>query len=227
MSPARQRWPESVLMLVTDRKRCGERSLPEVVEAAIEGGVNVVQLRERDLPAGELLKLARQLRGVCGTRALLLINDRVDVAILSGADGVHLGENGLPVAAVRQMLPPSMLVGRSAHSKNSARQADLDGADYLVVGTIFPSPSHPDAEPAGEELLRDVSTRTQVPVIAIGGVTAENAASCFAAGASGIAVVSAILGSDDPRAAAQRLAPTLPETAPEPAASPTEEEELG
>src|SRR5690349_15976367 len=133
-------FPRRVLMLVTDRTQCGNRSLPQVVADAIDGGVNAIQLREKDLPAGELLALARQLRGVCGHRALLLINDRVDVALLSGADGVHLGETGLPVAAVRQLLPPSMRVGRSVHSVNAARQAELDGADYLLVGTLFPSP---------------------------------------------------------------------------------------
>src|SRR4051812_44805392 len=90
-------WPQKVVMLVTDRKQCRGRSLAESVAEAIEGGVNAVQLREKDLPAGELLQLARQLRGVCGHRALLLVNDRLDVALLSGADGVHLGSNGLPV----------------------------------------------------------------------------------------------------------------------------------
>src|SRR3712207_5669331 len=100
-SAGNRRWPRQVLMLVTDRKQCGSRPLPDVVAAAIEGGANVVHLREKDLPAGELLALARQLRGVCGARALLLVNDRVDVALMSGADGVHLGEDSLPVAPVR------------------------------------------------------------------------------------------------------------------------------
>src|SRR5687768_3182346 len=90
-------WPDKVLMLVTDRMRCGDRSLVQVVAAAIEGGVNAVQLRDKDLPADELLFLARQLRGVCGERALFFVNDRVDIALLSGADGVQLGEHALPV----------------------------------------------------------------------------------------------------------------------------------
>lgn len=210
-----RRWPERVLMLVTDRSQCGDRSLPEVVAEAIEGGVNVVQLREKDLPAGELVALARQLRGVCGHQALLLINDRVDVAMLSGADGVHLPENGLPTAAVRKLLPPSFRIGRSVHTINAARQAEQDGADYLLIGTIFASPSHPGQTPGGPELVRGVVRRVQLPVVAIGGVTAENVEQCWNAGASGVAVISSILGAEDPRAAAERLRPAVEAEVPE------------
>jgi thiamine-phosphate pyrophosphorylase len=200
-----EKWPAQVLMLVTDRTRCPD--LPTAVAAAIEGGVNVVQLRERDLPAGELLALARHLRGICGHQALLLVNDRVDVALLAGADGVHLGGTGLPVSAVRGLLPPSFLVGRSIHSVNEARQAEQDGADYVVAGTIFPSTSHPDLTPTGAALLTNLKARLTIPVVAIGGVTAENAAECRAAGAAGIAAISALLDTDDPTAAARAFAP--------------------
>jgi thiamine-phosphate diphosphorylase len=203
----RRKWPGHVLMLVTDRRQCGDRSLPEVVSEAIEGGVNAVQLREKDLPAGELLALARQIRGVCGPHVLFLVNERVDVALMCGADGVHLGEKSLPVAPVRQLLPPSMLVGRSTHSVNGARQAELDGADYLVLGTVFPSASHPEGAPVGIDMLRDVTHRVGVPVVAIGGISAENAAECREAGAAGVAVISAILRAEDPRKAAESLAP--------------------
>jgi thiamine-phosphate diphosphorylase len=207
----RDRWPRRPLMLVTDRRRSGDRPLAAVVDEAIEGGVNIVQLREKDLPAGELLTLARQLRGVCGHRALLFVNDRLDVALLSGADGVHLGEESLPVAAVRRLIPATMFVGRSVHTVNAARQAELDGADYLVAGTIFASPSHPSVVPAGIELLQRITARVSVPVLAIGGVNAENAEECRAAGASGVAVISAVLRAEDPRLAAERLRPAGPE----------------
>lgn len=206
-----RRWTRPALMLVTDRKQCADRSLVDVVEQAIEGGVNLVQLREKDLPAGELLALARQLRGICSHRALFLVNDRVDVAMLSGADGVHLSSTGLPVAAVRQLVPGSMLVGRSVHSVNEARQAELDGADYVVAGTIFRTPSHPEAVPAGDELLRNMVSRLSIPVIAIGGINAENAAVCWNAGVSGVAVVSALLGAENPQRAAEQLVPPAPE----------------
>jgi thiamine-phosphate pyrophosphorylase len=194
-------------MLVTDRKRCGNRALTQVVAEAIDGGVNAVQLREKDLPAGELLQLARQLRGVCGQRARLLVNDRVDVALLCGADGIHLGEDGLPVAAARQLLPASMRVGRSVHSVNAARQAELDGADYVLAGTIFPSPSHPDVPPAGVQLLQNTIQRLTIPVLAIGGITAANVAECWKAGVGGVAVASAVLRAENPCLAAERLAP--------------------
>src|SRR5688500_15398852 len=126
-----RQWPRETLMLLANPDRCGDRPLAEVVEQAIDGGVNAVQLRAKHLPSGELLSLARQLRGVCGPRALLIVNDRIDVALLSGADGVHLGEASIPVAAARKILPPSMFVGRSIHAVNPARQAELDGADYV------------------------------------------------------------------------------------------------
>ena len=195
-------WPERVLMLVTDRRQAGDRSLPQIVAAAIEGGVNAVQLREKDLPADELLALARQLRGVCGERALLFINDRVDIALLCGADGVQLGLHGLPVAAVRTLLPASMRVGRSIHSVDAARAAEQDGADFLIAGTVYSTPSHPDAAVVGSEWLRSLTSKVNLPVIAIGGVTAERAAECVAAGAAGVAVVSSLMASMQPQTAA-------------------------
>lgn len=200
-------------MLVANPAQCGERSLPEIVAEAIQGGVNVVQLRARHLPAAELLELARRLRGVCGPDAHLIINDRLDVAMLSGADGVHLGETSLPVAAVRRFLPPSMFVGRSVHSVNAARQAELDGADYILIGTLFESPSHPDAAPAGVELLENVRSRVTIPVIGIGGIQPGNVEQCWSAGAAGVAVQSAIVRAENPREAAGRLAPPAEEAA--------------
>ena len=198
-------------MLVTDRKQCGDRPLTEVVAEAVDGGVNIVQLREKDLPSGELLALARQLRGICGHRALLIINERLDVALLSGADGVQLGEESLPVAAARQFLPASMLVGRSVHAVNTARQAELDGADFVVAGTVFSSPSHADVVPGGVELIANLSKRLTLPVVAIGGINAENVDECWRAGASGVAVISAILRAENPRQEAERILPTVPE----------------
>lgn len=209
--PRGRRWPERVLMLTTDLQLCGEKSLPDAVGEAIEGGVNVVQLREKAMPPGALLTLARQLRGICAGRALLVINDRVDVALLCGADGVHLGEQGLPVATVRQFLPASMVVGRSVHSVGAARQAELDGADYVIAGPVYPSRSHPDAEPVGTGFLGEVTSRLTIPVVAIGGIDADNVRECVAAGASGAAVISSILAAGDLRAAAALLSAAIEE----------------
>jgi len=199
------------LCLITDRRQCGGSELEAVVEAAIEGGVNVVQLREKDLPAGEMFSLGMRLREVTRGKALLLINDRVDVAQACGADGVHLPENGLPTSIARWVMGRNALVGRSAHSVEAAARAGRDGADLVQLGTIFDSPSKPDSTPAGSELLREVADAVSVPVLAVGGVTPENAAEAIAAGASGVAVISAICRADDPKAAAKALVEAMTE----------------
>jgi thiamine-phosphate pyrophosphorylase len=199
------------LCLITDRHQCGETELEAVVEAAIEGGVNVVQLREKDLSAGELFSLGMRLREVTRGKALLLINDRVDVAQACGADGVHLPENGLPTSIARWVMGRHALVGRSVHGVEAAAQAEKDGADLVQLGTIFASPSKPDSPPVGPELLREVADAVSIPVLAVGGVTLENAAEAIAAGAAGAAVISAICGAHDPKAAAKALVEAMTE----------------
>jgi len=199
------------LCLVTDRHRCEGIALDVVVEAAVEGGVNVVQLREKDLPAGELFSLGMRLREVTRGKALLLINDRVDVAQACGADGVHLPENGLPTPIARWVMGRNAIVGRSVHSVEAAAQAERDGADLVQLGTIFVSPSKPDSPPAGSALLREAADAISIPVLAVGGVTPENAGEAIAAGASGVAVISAICGADDPKAAAEALVEAMTE----------------
>jgi len=199
------------LCLIIDCHRCGATELEAVVKAAIEGGVNVVQLREKDLPAGELFSLGIRLREVTRGKALFLINDRVDVAQACGADGVHLPENGLPTSIARWVMGRNALVGCSVHSVEAAAQAERDGADLVQFGTIFVSPSKPDSPPVGPELLREVADAVSVPVLAVGGVTPEKAAEVIAAGAGGAAVISAICGADDPKAAAKSLVEAMTE----------------
>jgi len=199
------------LCLITDRHQCGETELEAVVEAAIEGGVNVVQLREKDLSAGELFSLGMRLREVTRGKALFLINDRVDVAQACGADGVHLPENGLPTPIARWVMGRNALVGCSVRSAEAAAQAEKDGVDLVQLGTIFASPSKPDSPPAGPEFLREVADAVSVPVLAVGGVTPQNAAEAIAAGASGAAVISAICGADDPKGAAKALIEAMTE----------------
>ena len=190
------------LCLVTDRGRVASGDLVGMARAAVDGGAGMVQLREKDLPAGELLELARKLRGVTGGRALLVVNDRVDIALLSGADGVQLGENGLDVDSARRLVGPDMVIGRSVHSVEGAVKAESDGADFLVLGTIFETASHPGADTGGLELVREVTRGVGVPVIGIGGITASNAAGLVEAGAAGAAVITAVSMAADPRAAA-------------------------
>ena len=194
------------LCLVTDRRRLAVgRRLEDVFERAVEGGATMVQLREKDLPAAEMLALACRLRDVTRGRALLFINDRVDVALACEADGVQLGEQGLPVEAARRASGGGLLLGRSVHSVERAAAAEAEGVDMVVVGTIFASASHPRASVGGVELLKRVSDRVRVPALAIGGVTSANVSSVIAAGASGAAVIGDMVASDDPERAARAL----------------------
>ena len=194
-----------ILCLVTDRMRSRGRALDEVVAMALDGGATMVQLREKDLAAGELLEIARRLRAITAGKALLFVNDRVDVALAAGADGVHLGETSMSVEAVRQVFEGRLLVGRSVHSADGGAQAESDGADLLIAGTVFPSRSHVDGSPGGVRLIEELRRLVTVPVLAIGGISVANAESVIEAGASGAAVVSAVSESDDPAAASRGL----------------------
>jgi thiamine-phosphate pyrophosphorylase len=164
-----------------------------------------VQLREKDLPGGRLLELAEALKQAIGDSALLIVNERVDVATAVGANGVQLGEEALPVAMARDMLGPEALIGRSVHSLDGAARAAQEGADFLVVGTIYATRSHPGEEPAGADLIRRIATACSVPLIGIGGINPSNMHEVIQAGASGAAVITSILASSDPRQAAQKL----------------------
>ena len=190
-----------MLCLVTDRRRCGGRALEAVVEAAVDGGVDIVQLREKDMAAGPLLDLALRLRRITAPRARLFVNDRVDVALAAGADGVQLGEDGIPVETARS-LAGDILIGRSAHSVESALDAGRAGADVVVFGTVFATASHPHVQPGGVGPLAELSRHGGAPFLGIGGITAENVGAVVEAGASGAAVITAITESPDPGEAA-------------------------
>ena len=196
--------PYPGLCLVTDRGVCPADELGGRVSAAIAGGVDMVQLRDKDLPGGALLDLARQLRGVCYGRALLLVNERADVALAGGADGVQLGERAMPTEPVRSLLGVDGLIGRSVHSVAGAIEAG--GADFLLVGTMFASRSHPGEEPSGPGLLNRIKAAgVNAPLLAIGGITESNVADVMRAGADGAAVISSVLGAADPESAARNL----------------------
>lgn len=194
------------LCLVTDRLRCGEHTLEDVVAQAVEGGAGMVQLRERDLPADALLELAKRIREITRGRALLFVNDSVDVALAVGADGVQLPESGLTVKAVRRVAGDRLLIGRSVHDVDGAVAAEADGADLLIAGAIYATASHPGRTPQGTRLLDEMSESVGIPYLGIGGITAENAGAVIEAGASGVAVITALTESDDPRLAAHELA---------------------
>jgi thiamine-phosphate pyrophosphorylase len=191
------------LLLITDPRP----DLAARVEAAIRGGVDVVQLREKRTEAEGVLSLAEELREVCAHGgALFTVNDDVGLARDSRADGVHLGQEDGPVALAREELGPEAVVGRSAGTVAEAREAFREGADYLGVGTVFATPTKPDADVAGLALVEEVAREgPPLPWFAIGGITAETAREVAAAGAPGFAVVRAILDAEDPEAAASEL----------------------
>ena len=175
------------------------------IEEAVAGGVNMVQLREKDLPGAHLLDLAQHLRQVTQGSALFIVNERLDVAIACGADGVQLGEESIPVKAARAVAGENMLVGRSVHSMNGSTVAEDQGADFLVVGTIFASRSHGGAEPSGPELLTKIASQVSLPLLGIGGINVSNVAQVIESGASGAALISGILSSENPRQAARDM----------------------
>ena len=187
------------LYLVTDRA-IARRPLAEVVEECLDAGLRAVQLREKDLAVPDLLGLAVSLREVTGRRgARLLINDRADVALAAGADGVQRTHLSLPVEVLRRIGPPPFLIGASAHAEAEARQAAAEGADFVVFGPIYDTPSKRQyGAPQGLQALRQVVAAVDRPVIAIGGITPGRVREVLAAGAVGAAVISAILGVDRP-----------------------------
>ena len=199
------RLPYPALCLVTDRNRCNGRNIEEVVADAVEGGAGIVQLREKDLPASALYALALRLKSVVKDKALLFVNDRVDVAVAAGADGVQLGENALPLDAARRIAGDGFLLGRSVHSVEGALEAQARGANLLTLGTIFPTASHPGARAGGLGLVREVAAAVDVPLLGIGGIDASNVGQVVAGGAAGAAVITAITTATNPAAAASSL----------------------
>jgi thiamine-phosphate pyrophosphorylase len=195
------------LYLVTDRGLCGGRSLEEVVELAVQGGVACVQLREKELSTRAFVELAVALKALLAPSGVpLIINDRVDVALAAGAEGVHVGQEDMPCAMVRRLLGPRAIIGLSVETWEDVERArDLD-VDYLGVSPVFPTPTKTDTKAAwGLEGIRRIRARVRQPLVAIGGLNAGNAAAAVRAGADAIAVVSAICASADPRQAARDL----------------------
>lgn len=202
-----KRTPDYSVYLVTDRALAGGRSLDSVVRAALDGGAGVVQIREKNLSsrafyetALEIVRLARPMG-----RAVI-VNDRLDIAMACGADGVHLGQMDLPCGEARRLGGCGFIVGVSVGTEAEAVAAERAGADYLGISPVFATPTKPDApEPAGLAGLRRIRRAVRLPLVAIGGIHAGNAADAVRAGADGVAVVSAVMAASDPRAAAAVL----------------------
>jgi thiamine-phosphate pyrophosphorylase len=193
-----------LLLLVTDRTRYGDRSLEDVFVAALAGGVNMIELREPDLSARDLLGEAERLRRMALGGVPLVVYDRVDVAVAIRADAVHLSHDGLPISAAKQV-GRGILVGKTVTSVAEAVAAEQAGADYLVVEPLFFSHYLQERAPLGATLVRRIKAKVHIPILAGGGITAGNAHQVIAAGADGISVVTEIVDAPETRLAARYL----------------------
>ncbi len=180
-----------------------KRPWQEAARLAIEGGADCLQLREKNLSSRELLWRARELVSICREGgAVSIINDRPDIAILAAADGVHVGQDDACATDVRRIIGPDKIIGVSTHRIEQARQALLDGADYIGVGPVFPSTTKPQEHLAGLEYAREVKAELTIPAIAISGINAQNLPRLLETGINAVAVSSSVLSADDPKAAA-------------------------
>lgn len=194
------------LYAITDRGCLRGRDLAQQVEAAITGGVTCIQLREKDMSYGELVREAAALKKVCAAHGVpLIINDDWKAAVESGADGVHVGIEDAPVAEIRKAAGRDFIIGATAKTVEQAKAAEAAGADYLGVGAVFPSPTKTNAVRITPEQLRSICAAVSIPAAAIGGITRENLSEIAGCGQAGIAVVSAVFAPDDVKAAAEEL----------------------
>ena len=196
------------LYVIIDPDGCGGRDPVEVARLALEGGASVLQWRDKRREKGDQLAQARAVRELCARHgALFIVNDHADLALATGADGVHLGQRDLPVEAVRPFVPPGFIIGVSTNDAAEARLAEAHGASHVAVGSVFRTASkEPErTRAASPERVREVKSAVGVPVVAIGGINASNIEQALAAGADAVAVISAVCSAADPRAAAAEL----------------------
>lgn len=200
-------WPRFDLFVITDPDLARGRSHTEMARAALEGGADAVQLRDKSASAYNLCLWAREIQPQARKfGALFVVNDRVDVAMIAGAEGAHIGPQDLPVREARKLLPKPAILGVSAGDKLLAKKAERAGADYLGVGPVFPTTTKPDDRPAlGLDGLARIIKAVNIPVVAIGGINHENVSGVIAAGAAGAAVISAVATAEDMASAARAL----------------------
>ena len=194
------------LYAITDRNSLKGRDLAGQVELALQGGVTCVQLREKDMDTEALAETAKPLVEICHRYgAPLIINDNYKAALMSGADGVHVGIEDAPVAEIRRIAGEDFIIGATAKTVGQARAAEKAGADYLGVGAVFPSPTKTNAIRITPEQLHEIASSVRIPIAAIGGITAENVSEIKGCGYRGIAAVSAVFAEEDVKAAAELL----------------------
>ena len=196
----------SPLYVILDPEVSRGRDSASMLEAVLAGGCRLVQLRDKRTPLADLYPLAAALSARCREAgALFVVNDRADLALAVGAGGLHVGQDDLPAAAARRLLPAGMVLGVSTHGAEQARRALADGADYVAVGSIFPTGTKTGFHLVGVEMVRKLRAEIPVPLVGIGGITADNAAGVVTAGADAVAVISAVCAAADPEAATREL----------------------
>jgi len=195
------------LYLVTDDKYLEGKNILQMLNLATEGGVTAIQLRLKEKSDRELLALAKALRILTTEKGLLfIIDDRLDLALAAGADGVHLGKEDIPLEEARKIAGKELIIGVTVENEKEAKEAAMAGADYLGTAAVFPTPTKSyNAPPLGKDELQKIVAAVDIPVVAIGGINRENALGILETGVAGIAVISAILNAEDPREAAQEL----------------------
>ena len=194
------------LYVIVDRAASGDRDLAEIAAAAIRGGADALQLRDKAASPNTLLAETKRLLAVTRKAGVpLIVNDHPDIARDAGADGVHLGQEDGSTEEARRRLGPGQLIGRSTHSLEQALRAELEGADYIGLGPIFPTPTKPSSEGIGTSMIGEVALRVSIPVVCIGGVDAATLPTVLRAGARCVAVVRAVCRAEDPEAAARLL----------------------
>lgn len=187
-----------LLYAITDRRNLDKKVFFEKIEEALQGGVTILQLREKELDEDSFTDEAIEVKAICRKYGVpLIINDNVDVALKSGADGVHVGIEDMPIDEIRRKAPDSFIIGATCKTVEQAQSAERLGADYMGVGAVFPSPTKKNAVRITREQLKEICSSVSIPAVAIGGITLENVGELQGGGMSGIAVVSAVFSADD------------------------------
>ena len=194
------------LYLVTDKRNKTDDEFLEIIEEAIKGGTTVVQIREKEGETLDFYNLALKVKEITSKYNVpLIVNDRIDVALAIKSEGVHIGQTDMPADVARSLIGDEMILGVSASTVEEARKAEKDGADYIGTGAVFPTATKDDAPSITKDDLKEVTGSINIPTVAIGGITLENANELAGTGISGISVVSAIMNSKDPKIASENL----------------------
>ena len=192
--------------LVTDRRNKTDDEFLNIIEEAIKGGTTIVQLREKTASTKEFYDLALKVKEITSKYGVpLLINDRIDIALAVDSEGVHIGQDDMPADIAREIIGEDKILGVSASTVEEAKKAEIDSADYIGSGAVFPTSTKDDADSVSKEELKEIVDSIDIPVVAIGGITVENASTLKGSGIAGVSVVSAIMSAEDPKEASEKL----------------------